>query len=508
MITSSLDRAEEVYVRYLARGLDAELDRDQYIKQFNLTSPVVVAPKVLDRTRSFALTWTQPLLESFYTEWWDDDIRPRDAAGFEGSKAVMTVAAGMRASSHILNACDDLAHKPALWSLFSQLGAERHHGFALRHNSNLTRHLPRLAAVVNERAPRYLARIVQELAELFPEAPIGRFLSADANRAAAWTQQRSGKRHGKLDPELEQWLRRRVPQAAYRYYGPGNHRSEEADEETMRTVRPGGRGTRGYLIHGVTEIATQIPLALRLVPADSYEPDAADDLMRTVFESWSDIPATYLVADKKWHDRRAHEHLMRSWDIRLVAITPKHRLERATELSWRAHPSAGTILGNGIVLCQAHQKPCRFERIETPNRKTREMLGLSIGEAADAGKFRYRVVCDHGCGRLNLPMALDWSALSALPNHGHGRPDQYALRVALEAHRNISEAGFSSLEVAHKLLGKDGARSRLLDKDVNEALVWLALLTKAGALLAAELIHRGLVSADLIDERLGLTAAA
>jgi hypothetical protein len=114
-------------------------------------------------------------------------------------------------------------------------------------------------------------------------------------------------------------------------------------------------------------------------------------------------------------------------------------------------------------------RPCRLEGIEGPTRARRAKLGLEIGEAADAGLFRYRAACDHGCGRLNLPMSLDWSALSALPNHGYGRPDLYALRVALEAHRNISEAGFSSLEVGHKLLGKDGARTRLLSKDVNEA---------------------------------------
>jgi hypothetical protein len=389
----------------------------------------------------------------------------------------MTIAAGMRASSHVLAALDDLTYKPALSKLFAQHAAEAQRGFALRDYSNCTRHLPRLAVVVNERAPENLARIVQELALLFPAAPIGRFLSADANLAAAWTQQHNGKnRNGELDPEVEQWLRRRVPDAAYRYYGRGTNGSEEADEEATQG-KPSGRGARGYLVPFVADVATQIPLALRLVSADSYEPDSADDLMRTVFDGWSDIPVEYLVADTKWHDRRIHELLIRRWDIRLVAITPKHSLEHARDLSWRAHPSAGVIWGNGHVLCKAHQKPCRFEGIEAPTKARRAKLGLVIGEAADAGMFRYRVACDYGCGRLNLPMSLDWSALSALPNHGLGRPDLYALRVALEAHRNISEAAFSSLEVAHRLLGKDGARTRLLSKDVNEAFIWLALLT-------------------------------
>jgi hypothetical protein len=61
--------------------------------------------------------------------------------------------------------------------------------------------------------------------------------------------------------------------------------------------------------------------------------------------------------------------------------------------------------------------------------------------------------------------------------------------------------------VAHKLLGKDGARSHL-QKDVNQALVWLALLTKAGAVLTAERIHRGLLSPDFAEEQLRLPVAA
>ena len=317
----------------------------------------------------------------------------------------------------------------------------------------------------------------------------------------------SGKRNGEVDPELEQWLRRRVPNAAYRHYSPKGDANTDDDEDGA-PVTSGGRSARGYLAPFVTEITTQIPLALQLVPADSYEPDSAEDLMRTVFENWLDIPAVYLVADKKWHARRAHEHLLRHWNIRLVAITPQGQLEKARELSWRAHPSAGTIRGNGLILCKAHQKPCRLEGIETPSRAVRQRMGLPIGEPADTGRCRYRVVCDHGCGRINLPMSLDWSALSALPNHSFGRPDLYALRVALEAHRNISEAGFASLEVAHKLLGKDGARTRLLNKDVNEALLWLAVLTKAQALLTAELIHRGLTSGELLGQRSGLQAAA
>ncbi len=63
------------------------------------------------------------------------------------------------------------------------------------------------------------------------------------------------------------------------------------------------------------------------------------------------------------------------------------------------------------------------------------------------------------------------------------------------------------MQVVHGLLGKDGRRSRL-QSEVNEALLWLAFLTKAGNLLKAERIHRGLASPDITETRALLREAA
>ncbi|MGE5272566.1 MAG: hypothetical protein ACM3QU_02180 [Verrucomicrobiota bacterium] len=59
----------------------------------------------------------------------------------------------------------------------------------------------------------------------------------------------------------------------------------------------------------------------------------------------------------------------------------------------------------------------------------------------------------------------------------------------------------------HRTRGSARCQQERVNPNVNEALLWLALLTRAGMLLTAELIHRGLVPHDLLDEQLRLKAA-
>jgi hypothetical protein len=489
----------------VGRGKKSELDPNDYIKAFNLTSPVVVAPEIRHDTRAFSLTWSSDILKSFYTAWWDDEIRPRDKEGYEASKAVMAIAAGTRSSPDIKGASDDSDEKGRLSALFMGLAAEGGRAIEWREYSAVTRHLDRLANVVNELAPKYASEITQELATLFPEAPIGRFFSADGNRAPAWVRQVSGKVNGAFDPERDAWLTRNHPEAKYGYYSYGRKGSEVVGEETAKTVQPGGKGVRGHHFVLCSEVLTQITLAQRGFPGNFYEPDSIHYLMPTIFENWNEIPAQFLVADKLWHKRPSHEDLLRRWDMHLVAIPSEDALKRVAEITDKKYRGgAATIRGDGVVVCK-HGNPCAFVNADVPSRKSRQLAGIELGEPMDERLYRYRVY-NKCCGRLNLPMRLDWRALTALPNHSDGGPEKYALRLALQGHRNISEAGFASLQVAHKLLGKDGTRSRLR-KNVNEALLWLALLTKAGHLLTAERIHRGLISPEALDDPVLLEAA-
>jgi len=53
--------------------------------------------------------------------------------------------------------------------------------------------------------------IVRTLAELFPAAGIGKWVSIDAQMVPAWTVRKSGKIRGQHDAEREAHFRRRCP---------------------------------------------------------------------------------------------------------------------------------------------------------------------------------------------------------------------------------------------------------------------------------------------------------
>jgi hypothetical protein len=512
-MTAGLTRSEKVYVHYLSSTKKSKLSHEEYLDPFNLTSPVVVAPEIADYTEAFAHTWMEiEQLRAFNAACVVEGIRPRDAAGFEATKAVMTIAGGMGPTPYIKRARDDLREKTRLWTLFSDLASEAGRPFALSDYSACTRQLSRLAAVINEQAPKHISSILQELALLFPEAPIGRFMSADANLGPAYTRQKSGKVRGVFDPEREAWLKRNHPDADYRYYSYGPDGREAADEETTVTMRPGGKGVRGNLFTTAEDVSTLIVPAMHRSPASFHEPRAGAHLVATALEHWPDMPLEYLVADKLWHEGPVTEELLLGWSVGVVAIPKEGMLETVHVIDRKAHKllitfGSETIRGDGLVTCEKHKLPCKFITLELPSRAWRRSNGLEDGEKAHKGKFRYRVFCEHGCGRLSLPAHLNYAALTALPNHDYGRPDKYALRLALQGHRNISESGFNSVQVMQGLLGKDGRRSRL-QSEVNEALLWLAYLTKAGNLLAAERIHRGLASPDIAEALALLREAA
>ncbi len=65
-----------------------------------------------------------------------------------------------------------------------------------------------------------------------------------------------------------------------------------------------------------------------------------------------------------------------------------------------------------------------------------------------------------------------------------GRPNLYAMRVALLARRNLSESVFSSLEVGFRQGMDGGCRTRFFDRGVYEMMIWISLVTRGLLMLA------------------------
>jgi hypothetical protein len=60
------------------------------------------------------------------------------------------------------------------------------------------------------------------------------------------------------------------------------------------------------------------------------------------------------------------------------------------------------------------------------------------------------------------------------------------MRLALLSRRNVIESVFGSMKGAFRQGNSGACRTRVLDREVNEALIWISLLTRALLTLADE----------------------
>jgi hypothetical protein len=68
-------------------------------------------------------------------------------------------------------------------------------------------------------------------------------------------------------------------------------------------------------------------------------------------------------------------------------------------------------------------------------------------------------------------MNTDWSRLTSIPHHRHGRHDLYALRVAMLARvKNQMEGHFNRIKTGHHLGNPGQARTRITDRATHDAL--------------------------------------
>jgi hypothetical protein len=160
-------------------------------------------------TSDLMAAWSQREAVHLWEKWWHPSIGQAYAAAYEGTKGVMITVAALKRGPHILAGHDALTASPPLMEFFGELASAAGRGVSgkpplvVREYSASTRHLERLSEGFPELAQSTAVAVLRALADLYPDAPIGRYITIDGTDVPAWCLQRSAKRNGVLDNQLE-----------------------------------------------------------------------------------------------------------------------------------------------------------------------------------------------------------------------------------------------------------------------------------------------------------------
>jgi hypothetical protein len=387
----------------------------------------------------------------------------------------MLATAGMRATPHIRQGRDLMINNSAFSGLISELAMSC--GGALRRMPQVKSYneVDRRLRLV---APGIATAVHVTLGEIAAEfgrtgLPVGRHLAVDGSLFPAWVPQKSSRG----SDELEAWFRRRSPQAGFIAY------TRDGDALDERIARRAGkkvlRAVRGYRLTSMVDLATGLVLAFDLRdPTTSSELGVLRDvLLPRMFDVSPSLEVTAIVGDGRYDDKRSHEHLETHYGIHLVAARGPHLLRRPPRpVTETRHPTVAGVKGNGIAICREHKQPLLYKGLTPTPAEGRR--GLSPGDPVAPSKFRSRFECPEG-HRVSFPTRYCWSDLPYYPYTPHGRPDLYATRIALLAQRNQVETFFSAMQVGYKQCLDGAARVRVYDHVVTEALIALAIVTRA-----------------------------
>jgi hypothetical protein len=219
--------------------------------------------------------------------------------------------------------------------------------------------------------------------------------------------------------------------------------------------------------------------------ASEDEAPAIIPLLSTLHQQWYDLRSAKhmhgelgvdeLVGDSAWDEDESCRLCLVDY-----GIDPIFRLHdprgRALVKGDTRDGQIKRITGDGRLVC-LHGKELRHGGLVRPDRAK---LGLRPGQSASENEFRLRAGIPNpcGCGKVSVPVQLDWSGLLHHPHHGHGREDLYAHRqAALDTLQQI-ESGFNRLKTGRKVFNGGEERTRLLELTSVHALAELAALAE------------------------------
>jgi hypothetical protein len=462
------------------------------------TTPVLARPRTTDAAVDFWRLVAQPeISEELWPEWKSrTGTRGRDPGYW--AKAILMMTAGLGISAHFNDNHDQLSgSRGAPWrALFDWLErtaaaatgrqpqplAEKSYEKTCEQINLITDPARNGGALTAESCVGINRKLCDWLRSIYPEFGVN--LSLDAMLFKAWVKQ-----VGVRSPEEEAEIRKRAPNATSRYIGHGNGGL--------------GRFARGYYLVVLSDLATGVPVIWCLLPAGKGYTDhhAILTLLKSLFEMDDEFPVERIVADRAWNSAECVSDCATRYGIHLISgLDAPTESRKVRDLNDFDSEVIAGYDGVGNAYCRQHGVAMKRVGSDFVGRKKRKQLGLKPGETSN-GTFRLRFKCSIGGGicdhRADMPMSRDWNGFSYYPHSmGGGREDLQAMRLALYARRNTSEAIFGALKLGHKLGLESADRTHTANENTVETLVSLGLLSRTALVTANERILRGEMPVD------------
>lgn len=464
------------------KELGYPVDPDELEKALKATQPILTMPRFTSRLAALQTVFSLPEMVELWGRWRGPKGKRGPGSSYRAARATLALCA-TGVSPH-LNLCRERLEGQDMIDFFASL-EDRAADVANRGRlswlmldyKSVVRNVKKLVRMPVDgddfsiAAMRQNIEFVRSLIEKHPNAGIGNRLALDGTSVPAWVRQ-----IGKSSPEEELIINKRHPEARSRAYSYSTGK---------KTLQPGEKSTvatskhwRGYTLLPLVDIATRQALVWLVVPANVNEHLVVERLLELLFELFPECPVTELVADSAYDVAATHELCEVKYGIHLIAVRKPSLAVVTTDVTAKQSKRIESFNGRGVAICRKHQKQMKLAGHELGKRD-----GLKPGEASKEATFRTRWACPDGCGNPGLPMHLSWSAFCFYPHHSKGSPSKHAMRVALQARRNVCETLFSSLKVGSKLCTSGSDRCRL-DKPSIEALVSLHFLFKMAQVVA------------------------
>jgi hypothetical protein len=470
-----------VVIGLVKKAKHSELDRISFTKQLGIETAalaqIISAPEVDDGADDLLDSWSAPEARELLTEWIDPFGRSSARGAVEFAKAVAITASGL-GYTYVKSAYGRLVSDRQLQARFEQLAVETTgrqpvDAFRVVSYEQTTRLLRRLLPLVVVLAMRLNIAAARRVGAMLNADTVGSNVAIDSTYIDAWVAQVDAGT-GENAEAREALLRSRVPGAGFRI----RKRRKIGDPLPDGTQLVENESGRGFRLSAVTDMGTGIRLVAVLDDAsDSSEASTAWRLLPMLVDLWPQVPARYLVGDAGFDQRDLHEYTARAFGIATVASRHDDNNRAGVLLEGkRFHKSIARITSRGEAYCRAHGERLLFRGAPFPSRH-----GLAPGLQQKSSAFRARFECprEKGCGRLNVGVDVSWSTLGTLPLNPVGRPDLYARRVALLAHRNTAENPWSSMRLGYGQGLMGAYRTHLLDRESVEGVLALTASTQA-----------------------------